>query len=83
MGLILTRREGESIFIVDNESCIDSNPIEIKLLKLDFNLNRASLQIMAPKEFYIHRGEIYKRILEEGYKTKEELALGRDNIGNK
>ena len=77
MGLILTRREGESIFI-------NGDSIKIKLMHINFNLNRVSLEITAPEEMSIHREEVYERIFAEGHKSKEELAVEKqDTIGNK
>ena len=58
MGLILTRREGESIFI-------NGDSIKITILRINFNLNQVSLDIIAPPDISIHREEIYERILEE------------------
>ena len=54
--LILTRRPGESIHIGDN----------IKITILDGGRpNQVRVGIDAPKELYVHRAEIYQKIILE------------------
>lgn len=53
--LVLTRRIRESIIINDN----------ILITILQFNRNSVRLGINAPKDFSVHRAEIYKKILKE------------------
>lgn len=56
--LILTRREGESIIIGD-----DDNRIEVVFLS--FNGNQIRLGINAPKCIPVYRDEIFERIIAE------------------
>jgi len=61
--LILTRKIEKSIIINDD--------IKIKILSI--NKNQIRLGIEAPKEFSVHREEIYKKIQKEKEKKCEKI----------
>lgn len=63
--LVLTRKLGESININEN----------IKITVIDIKGNQVRIGIEAPKEFSIHREEIYNRIKEENIFAASESPI--------
>jgi len=62
--LILTRKAGESITIGE----------DIRITILDIEHKKIKLGIEAPRHVEVHRGEIYKRIVEENKKAMQMNA---------
>jgi carbon storage regulator CsrA len=65
--LILTRRVGETVVIGD----------DVTLTVLGIKGNQVRVGVQAPRTVSVHRGEIYKRILDE---QKEEQREDNFNV---
>lgn len=70
--LVLSRKEGESIIIV-----VGKEEIILRIAKVDEN-NHVKVAIQAPREFSIHREEVYKSIRE----TNKKAAIKPTNLPN-
>ena len=68
--LILTRKVGESITIGD----------DIKIQVLEIKGKQVRLGIQAPREFSIHREEIYQRIQDENRLAAQQSPLNLNSI---
>lgn len=69
--LILTRKPGESITIGD----------DIKIQVIEIKGKQVRLGIEAPKDYVIHREEIYIRIQEENKRAAEKSPISLKTIG--
>ena len=68
--LILTRKSGESITIGD----------DIKIKVIEIKGKQVRLGIDAPRDYVIHREEVYIRIQEENKLAAEKSPLSLKNI---
>jgi len=70
--LILTRKVGESITIGD----------DIKIQVLEVKGKQVRLGIRAPKQYSIHREEIYQRIQDENRLAAQQSPLNLSTISD-
>ncbi|MGK5094900.1 carbon storage regulator CsrA [Deltaproteobacteria bacterium TL4] len=68
--LILTRKSGESITIGD----------DVKIQIIEIKGKQVRVGIEAPKEYIIHREEVYIRIQEENKLAAEKTPLSLKNF---
>lgn len=69
--LILTRKSGESITIGD----------DIKIRIIEIKGKQVRVGIDAPRDYVIHREEVYIRIQEENRRAAEETPVSLKKIG--
>lgn len=70
--LILTRKSGESITIGD----------DIRIQVVEIKGRQIRIGIEAPKQYVIHRQEVYLRIQEENQRAAKESPLSLRKIGD-